>query len=432
MKTSKNRRLRQTLLILLCIPLLAFSAWCGWQVYHDANERADAKEMFSEANSIEYGLFSVNIWKDEIKDIIITQIDSFELTPEQEEALRNQISDILNKMITEAKQQVQTNDETFKHKLRKLAVNAFVDWDNLRQMVPAFSESILEEATSEESKERLKKLATEKVETYAAKTFDDSDSLALHSIYSTFDTDSRPDFNAEVDLRAAQLNNSAYIYTFIILGILIAFLFPWFIVYRKYPELRKPFFVLSVIMALIVLITGLTTPMIEIDARIAKVDFVLLGEHILFQDQMLFYRSKSILQVVWILLETGKPDSVLVGSLILAFSVLLPISKLIATEIYLLGKEKLRNNAIVQWLAFKSGKWSMADVMVVAIFMSFVGFSGILDSQLEILNMRSQSVTSVATNLTSLQPGFIIFLAFVLYSLVLSVILKKITPAREH
>jgi len=103
----------------------------------------------------------------------------------------------------------------------------------------------------------------------------------------------------------------------------------------------------------------------------------------------------------------------------------------LATEVFLIGKSKWRHNAVVKWLVFKSAKWSMADVMVVAIFMSFVGFSGILDTQLQILNMETQSVSSIATNLTSLQPGFIIFLAFVLYSLILSAILKKITPDRE-
>ena len=39
-------------------------------------------------------------------------------------------------------------------------------------------------------------------------------------------------------------------------------------------------------------------------------------------------------------------------------------------------------NKIVRFLVFKSGKWSMADVMVVAIFMSYIGFTGIISSQL--------------------------------------------------
>ena len=69
----------------------------------------------------------------------------------------------------------------------------------------------------------------------------------------------------------------------------------------------------------------------------------------------------------------------------------------------------------------------MADVNVVAIFMAYIGFKGILDSQLTNLNMKTDSLASISTNETTLQPGFILFLAFVLFGLVLSVILQKIT-----
>ena len=68
----------------------------------------------------------------------------------------------------------------------------------------------------------------------------------------------------------------------------------------------------------------------------------------------------------------------------------------------------------------------MADVTVVAIFMAYIGFNGILDSQLDSLNLSSDSVSGIATNHTSLQPGYAVFVAFVLYGLALSHILKKI------
>jgi hypothetical protein len=72
----------------------------------------------------------------------------------------------------------------------------------------------------------------------------------------------------------------------------------------------------------------------------------------------------------------------------------------------------------------------MADVMVVAIFMAYIGFKGILDSELGKMNedMNTDRIASIATNKTSLQPGFILFIAYVLFSLILSVILKRISP----
>jgi Paraquat-inducible protein A len=212
------------------------------------------------------------------------------------------------------------------------------------------------------------------------------------------------------------------------LGIMIFFLIMWWIL-KNQKSLHSTFFVLSVLLTFIVLFVGLTTPMIEIDARIKEMSFLLIGERISFHDQVIFFQSKSIVDVVRILIETGKYDSALVGILILIFSIVFPVGKLLATKFYLLGNERWRNNKVIQFFAFKSGKWSMADVKVVAIFMAYIGFKGILDSQMASLNLKTDSLASISTNETTLQPGFILFLAFVLFGLILSVILQKITAA---
>ena len=73
----------------------------------------------------------------------------------------------------------------------------------------------------------------------------------------------------------------------------------------------------------------------------------------------------------------------------------------------------------------------MADVMVIAIFVAFVGFQGILGPEMARITRDTSSMRSVATNETSLQPGFILFLSFVLYGLILSLILTRITKKNE-
>jgi len=91
----------------------------------------------------------------------------------------------------------------------------------------------------------------------------------------------------------------------------------------------------------------------------------------------------------------------------------------------------MRGN-FIHYFAFDSGKWSMADVMVVAIMMTYLAFNGILDSQLAELNIKNSYLSTVTTNNTSLQPGFVIFLSFVIYSLIMSEILKRVVlPAEE-
>ena len=181
------------------------------------------------------------------------------------------------------------------------------------------------------------------------------------------------------------------------LGCLLAFLGVWWAA-QKNPGAQTLLFTFGVGFALVFALTAVTTPMMEIDARIDKVDIILVGKHLTFQDQVLFYRSKSILQVVHTMLETGDVSSMMVGVLILAFSVLFPIAKLISLEWYLLGGKTIRANPWIQFFAFKSGKWSMADVMVVSIFMAYIGFNGILKSQLQSLTIQTETLECISTS----------------------------------
>ena len=71
----------------------------------------------------------------------------------------------------------------------------------------------------------------------------------------------------------------------------------------------------------------------------------------------------------------------------------------------------------------------MADVMVVAIFMAYIGFNGIITSQLGHLKSTTQELVILTTNATSLQPGYYLFLTYTLLALILSGILTRKPPA---
>ncbi|MEE9431111.1 MAG: paraquat-inducible protein A, partial [Melioribacteraceae bacterium] len=184
----------------------------------------------------------------------------------------------------------------------------------------------------------------------------------------------------------------------------------------------KPIITLVVLIALHFLILGLLLPMIDIDARISTMEFNLLGETISFHNQVLYFKSKSILEMANVMLTHDKLKIIIVGILVLVFSVIFPFTKLFST-ILLLYKEKFASNKFIDFMVFKSGKWSMADVMVVAIFMSYIGFSGIISNQLSQLENITNDLSIVTTNYSELQSGFFFFLTFVLASIVVSQIL---------
>ena len=67
----------------------------------------------------------------------------------------------------------------------------------------------------------------------------------------------------------------------------------------------------------------------------------------------------------------------------------------------------------------------MADVMVVSIFMSYLGLDGVVDNELDRLVEESAPINVITTNGTDLQVGFFLFLGFVASSFVLSILVEN-------
>lgn len=110
-------------------------------------------------------------------------------------------------------------------------------------------------------------------------------------------------------------------------------------------------------------------------------------------DMYFYYQSKSVLELIGLLFQQ---QNWVVGLSILLFSVLFPVLKIGATFALVMRRQSLRLTAMNNqqgdanvslvasigarnsWLAFfveKAGKWSMADVFVVAVFLAFLAFS---------------------------------------------------------
>lgn len=427
----KTPGFQRGLLIFAMSVLLAIAAFCGYKV-HTLSSRAESIRFdYSNTNNISFGVLSINKWRDLVIGSVTHQIQDFTLSPAEKDSLEKEITQLLNGLVEKGDSTINAPKKSIGGKLQQLAYHAFVKKDRLKKMIPGFSQKITDDALKPSSKRRLKYLATNKLEDLSQGIYDSAKTAqekTLDSIYQRYNVDSDSAFQKYTDTTLPQLQHSTYAYTWIMLSVVVVVLGLWYLL-RKQTQLYVAFYIMSILIALVFLLVGLTTAMIDIDARINSINFQLLGETISFKDQVIFFQSKSILDVVHILISTGKYDSIFVGVLILAFSILFPITKLLCTGITILSQRKWAKNKFVHYFAFQSGKWSMADVMVVAIFMAYIGFNGILQSQMGYLNHQSDAFTSIATNKTSLQPGYIIFVTFVLFGLTLSQILKIITSA---
>ena len=85
----------------------------------------------------------------------------------------------------------------------------------------------------------------------------------------------------------------------------------------------------------------------------------------------------------------------------------------------------------MRFLALESSKWSMADVMALAIFMSFVAFNGLVANAMD--GVKGTGVElAIPTDSSKILPGYHLFIGFCLASLFLSKKLERgIKTARD-
>jgi hypothetical protein len=408
--------------------LLAGAAWYGFQVHELAKERQEVKEDYSFYNNVTFGLFSIDTWRDKISEVINDQINGYNITQEQKVQIRQAVEKELHSLIAKTVKEIDKPQKSLGGKLKKLAFHALVDSTSLQKQVPPFAKTIVQKVSSPSSQARLKGIAFSKVNHIVNQTYDatsEANAKVTKYIDQKYHVSDPTSFERVVNEKLAVIKVLTIKYSCFMAACVLAALSLWALV-RKQVHMQTTLFVMSLLFAGVLLVVGLTSPIIELDARIQSLDFTMLGEHVTFQNQVLFFQSKSIWGIITTLISQKKPDAVTVGVLILLFILILPFLRLTAKGAHMFVK----NNKVVNYLAFEAGKWDMADVMIVGMVMTYIGLNSILKSQLSNLNIHSDVLSTKTVNFTSLQPAFLIFLGYVLFEWLLSYILQRISP--EH
>lgn len=419
--------LHKTIIILLLACLTGITVYLALRLHDNSVKDKKYKLDYFLVNQIKYGMLSGDNWSNQVNTIISMQVDSFTFSGENKKILTAQINAVLARVMDEADAVLHKKQKKLTDRIKFKVINSVVDMDKFKAEIPRFSRAIIDELDKSKNKEQIKNLLKEKVSGILAIT--DQDTLGeQNSVLAKYGRMDIRMFNKQMAFYADEIKAEQQQLAYMLIGVLVTVLLLWIYII-KVKVIYGLSFMFSVVISCLSLFVGVSLPMIEIDARIGKLDLGILSSHIVFEDQVIFFQTKSIIDVIHILLSNGKVDTIFVGVLIFTFSVLFPVFKLISATVYLFIKEK--SNAFIKYMAFKSGKWSMADVMVVAIFMAFVGFQGILNDQLSDIELHTDDVNLITTNKSNLQPGFLIFVSFVIFNLVLAEILKRITKKDE-
>jgi hypothetical protein len=172
------------------------------------------------------------------------------------------------------------------------------------------------------------------------------------------------------------------------------------------------------------LLGGVLTPMIEVEAKISKISLTFFGQPISFPEQVMYYQSKSVLEVFRTLITMGQPEMVVVAVLVLLFSVVFPALKVITVGLCLRDPSLPKKYRVAKFFALESSKWSMADVMALAIFMAFVAFNGLIGTAMNGLKGPGAEIV-IPTDSSKILPGFYLFVGFCMASLWLAKKLER-------
>jgi hypothetical protein len=398
-------------------------------VYSLDQERREVKEDLKTIQNIKYGLLNVDEWKAISGEIIRKKIDEFELSSKNKESLRTEIPELLNEMIDVAE------TEEYERNRQKLfgglLTNTFMElagvFNKLRSSIPEMTEKIIDHMEKPRTKEGLKKFFNTKLDEYASATFSEIDYSEVDRITLKYGAEDSEDCK---NILKGRLGEKQQFLNFIKYALITLGLF-WISLAICYKNIDRFLIVLLYAVSGVFLLFGLVLPMIEIEASIVLFKFQMLGQNIEFADQVLYYRSKSVLELVSILFSNLSFDLILVGFLVVLFSVIFPLMKLIF-GIMMLYKPNLESKKFVRTLVFKTAKWSMSDVFVVSMFMAYLGISGMIGSQMGKIENSIVDNELIAMDDSEIGIGFYCYLIFVLLGILISSKIKRMSNLQEN
>ncbi len=416
--------------LILSIIILIISAILCQQIITHSIANQKNRSDYAELNSVKYGLLNLQKWKQHIVRILIAEINTFDLSEKNEQDIKNKIRYLLNMLIDKVETNVREEySGSVWGRVKLSLLNIFVSMDDIKKGIPEYADDIYNELITAKTKDQIKLILDREVEKFSRETYDTQDRSRLKSILSDTDSGDIETAKIKVNNKIAVLNKLIFRES-IMMIILSVILFSMSGFRMK--QLTPSRYIFLIISLIFLLITGVTTPLMNIEAKISSITFMVMGHPIRFVDQIMYFQSKSIINVFQIMIKHEDFMMKFVGILMITFSVVFPLLKMTSTMVYYFNIFKASDNPFIKFFVFKSGKWSMADVMAVAIFMSYVAFNGIIKSQLSYMNWVAQQQDILTLNGSTLQHGFYLFLTYVLLALFFAGFLARKPQASEY
>jgi hypothetical protein len=399
--------------------LLLPAIWFSWMTIDGLAKRRVMRTDLAEIAHARYGILSADEWRGIIGPMLDAQIDKLDLKG-QSKSLRPMVERSLYALLDNIKTQMTAPKPGATGKPASgpnpMLVNMIVA--SLRPHVPEYTSVVMAQLTKPEMQKSFKDSIRGVLDDAVKNTFSSTDMTAYNAILKRYGCSTGA---ACEETLGKQIEQSDKKLTGCYLTVLASAALGFIVLMAGKRTLSRAAVVVLMLFCISMLVGGVLSPMLEVEVRVTKLDVTLLGTPIEFHDQSLYYRSKTVLEVFQTLMRMGRPEMTLVGVLVILFSVVFPAMKMLALGACLFRPALLRTSRLVRLLAFELSKWSMADVMVLAIFMSFVAFNGVIGSGLEgMRGVPNVQQVLIPTNASKILPGYYLFIGFCISSILLS------------
>lgn len=419
--TSEHSRwfnLRLAAAVILLLPAI----WFSWKTVDGLAARRLIRTDLAEITHARYGILSADQWRGILGPILNAQVDKLDLKG-QSKSLRPMVERSLYDLLDHIKTQM-TSPNAKGSGLpgggNPMIVNMIIG--TLRPHVPEYTDVVMAELGKQETQEGFKNSIRVVLDDAVRNTFGATDMNTYNDILKRYGCAQTSAGAAACEVILAQkIAQADRKTTRYYLAVLASAALGFILLMAGRPTLTRSSVAVLMFFCIAMLAGGVLSPMLEVEVRVTKLDATLLGSPIEFRDQSLYYRSKTVLEVCQTLIAMGRPEMTVVAVLVILFSVVFPALKMLALGACLFRPALLRTNRLVRLLAFELSKWSMADVMALAIFMSFVAFNGVIGSGWDgVRGMPEIQQVLIPTNASRILPGYYLFVGFCVSSIFLS------------
>jgi hypothetical protein len=410
---SRSFDFRLAAAVILLLPAI----WFSWKTVDGLAARRLLRIDLAEITHARYGILSADKWRDLIGPMLDAQVSKLDLKS-QSKSLRPMVERSLYALLDNIKTQMTTPNAKSGAKpgANPMLVNMIIA--SLRPHVPEYTNVVMAELTKPQTQKSFRDSMRGVLADAVKNTFSNTDMTTYNAILKRSGCSSGAVCEQTLAKQIEQADTRLSRYY---LAVLVSAALGFIVLMVGKPVLSRAAVLVLMLFCLSMLAGGVLSPMLEVEVRVTKLDAILLGTPIEFLDQSLYYRSKTVLEVSQTLIHMGRPEMTLVAVLVILFSVVLPALKMLALGACLIRPALLRTNRFVKVLAFELSKWSMADVMALAIFMSFVAFNGVIGSSWDgVREVPNVQAVMIPTNASRILPGFYLFVGFCLSSILLS------------